>query len=186
MEDSARLSWICRTTGGSIGSENHTEIPTTLPFVSQLILQAHRLLNAAVQTAEVALQRNRRRRWHCCCDCWPMKAMKAYGGVNVYIHVFLTWSLVGGEWSPSRFCHFTPGTHWIGGCVDPRADLDDVEKRKFLTLPGLELRPLGRPARSQSLYRLHYPGSLVVTVIIIIIIIIRYHELVVLQVLATI
>jgi hypothetical protein len=31
--------------------------------------------------------------------------------------------------------------------VDPRADLDDVVKRKFLTLPGLELRPLGRPAR---------------------------------------
>jgi hypothetical protein len=43
--------------------------------------------------------------------------------------------------------------------VAPRAGLDDVEKRKFLTLPVLELRPLGRPARSQSLYRLRYPGS---------------------------
>jgi hypothetical protein len=32
------------------------------------------------------------------------------------------------------------------------------EKRNFLTLPGLELRPLDRPACSQSLYRLHYPG----------------------------
>jgi hypothetical protein len=31
---------------------------------------------------------------------------------------------------------------------------------KFLTLPGLELRPLGRPARSQLPYRLNYPGSL--------------------------
>jgi hypothetical protein len=41
--------------------------------------------------------------------------------------------------------------------VDPRAGLDDVEKRKYLTLPGLELRPLGRPACSQSLYRLRYP-----------------------------
>jgi hypothetical protein len=30
--------------------------------------------------------------------------------------------------------------------VDPRAGLDDMEKRKLLTLPGLELRPLGRPA----------------------------------------
>jgi hypothetical protein len=29
-----------------------------------------------------------------------------------------------------------PGTHWIRGWVDPRAGLDDVEKRKFLTLPG--------------------------------------------------
>jgi hypothetical protein len=37
--------------------------------------------------------------------------------------------------------------------VDPRAGLVDVEKRKLLTLPELELRPLGRPARSQSLYR---------------------------------
>jgi hypothetical protein len=28
--------------------------------------------------------------------------------------------------------------------VDFRAGLDDLEKRKFLTLPGLELRPLGQ------------------------------------------
>jgi hypothetical protein len=42
--------------------------------------------------------------------------------------------------------------------VDPRVGLNDVEKRKFLTLPALELRPLGRSARSQSLYRLRYPG----------------------------
>jgi hypothetical protein len=44
--------------------------------------------------------------------------------------------------------------------VNPRASPDDVEKRKFLTLLGLKLRPLSRPARSQSLYRLLYPGSL--------------------------
>jgi hypothetical protein len=43
--------------------------------------------------------------------------------------------------------------------VGPRAGLADVEKRKFLTLPGLELWSLGRPARSQLLYRLRYPGS---------------------------
>jgi hypothetical protein len=42
--------------------------------------------------------------------------------------------------------------------VSPRVGLDDVEKIKFLTLPGLELRPLCRPARSQSLYRLWYLG----------------------------
>jgi hypothetical protein len=35
-----------------------------------------------------------------------------------------------------------PGTDWIGGWVDPRASLDDLEKRKFLTLPGLELQPV--------------------------------------------
>jgi hypothetical protein len=36
-------------------------------------------------------------------------AMKAYGEVNIYVHVFLTSGLVGGEWSASRPCRFTPG-----------------------------------------------------------------------------
>jgi hypothetical protein len=79
--------------------------------------------------------------------------MKAYGEVNVYIHIFLTSALVRGEWSPSRPCRFapeerTPGTYWVGGWVGPRAGLDDLEKRKFLTQPGFELQPLSRPARS--------------------------------------
>jgi hypothetical protein len=90
--------------------------------------------------------------------------MKTYGGVDVQIHIFLTSALAGGVWSASRPGRFTaeeraPGTHWTGGWVDPRAGLNDVVKRKLFTLPGLELRPLGRPARSQSLYRLRYPDS---------------------------
>jgi hypothetical protein len=90
--------------------------------------------------------------------------MKTYGGVDVHTHVFLTSALVGGEWSDSHPGRFTPGerapgTHWIGGWVNSRTGMDDVEKRKLLTLPGLELRPLGRPARNQSLYRLSCPGS---------------------------
>jgi hypothetical protein len=40
----------------------------------------------------------------------------------------LTSALVGGEWSASRPCRFTPGTHFIGGWVDSRAGLDDMEK----------------------------------------------------------
>jgi hypothetical protein len=81
------------------------------------------------------------------------------GGVDVCSHIFLTSALVGGEWYASRPGRFipwerAPGTHWIGDWVGPRAGLDDVEKRKFLTLAGLEFRPLGRPAPSQSLYRL--------------------------------
>jgi hypothetical protein len=76
---------------------------------------------------------------------------------------FLTSTLDGGEWLASRSSHFTPGekapgTHRIGGWVGPRTGLDDVERRKTLPLPGLELRPLGRPACSQSLYRLGYPA----------------------------
>jgi hypothetical protein len=88
--------------------------------------------------------------------------MKVYGGCidPHFLELGTSW-----RWVVSftlRLLYFrgkTRGTHWIGGWVDPRAFLDDVEKRKFLTLPGLELRHLDRPARSQSLYRLRYPGS---------------------------
>jgi hypothetical protein len=62
--------------------------------------------------------------------------MKTYRGVDVWIHVFLTSVLVGGEWTTSRPGRFTPGERalnslWTGGWVGPRAGLDDVEKRKF-------------------------------------------------------
>jgi hypothetical protein len=82
-------------------------------------------------------------------------AMKAYGGVDVYIHNLLTSALVGGEWWASRLCRFTTGgapvpLYRLGG---PQSR-SGLVKRKFLTLPGLEPRPLGRPACSQSLYRL--------------------------------
>jgi hypothetical protein len=68
-------------------------------------------------------------------------------GSGCIIHIFLTSALVGSEWSTSRPGRFTPGerapgTHWIGGLMDLRAGLDDLEKRKFLTLPGLELQPV--------------------------------------------
>jgi hypothetical protein len=79
--------------------------------------------------------------------------------------LFLTSGRVGGEWLASRPGRFTPGervpgTNWIGGWMRPRTEFDDVKKGEFLNLPGLKLRPLCRPARSQSLYRLRrYPGS---------------------------
>jgi hypothetical protein len=70
--------------------------------------------------------------------------MKAYGGVDVQTHIFLTSVLAGDEWPASHPGSFipgewAPGTHWIGGCMDPRAGLDVVEKKKFLTSPGLKL-----------------------------------------------
>jgi hypothetical protein len=76
----------------------------------------------------------------------------------MYRFIFLlTSALVGGEWSVSRIGRFTPeerasSIHWIEDLVDPIAGLNQVEKRKLLTLSGLELRSLGRPACSQSLY----------------------------------
>jgi hypothetical protein len=59
--------------------------------------------------------------------------MKAYGGVDVKIHILLTSAPTGGQWSASCPGRFTTGekvlgTHWKGGLVNPRGSLDDVEK----------------------------------------------------------
>jgi hypothetical protein len=70
--------------------------------------------------------------------------MKKYDGVDIWIHISSISTLVGSEWSASRPGHFIPeeripGSHWIVGWMNPRTGLDDVKKRKFLTLSGLEL-----------------------------------------------
>jgi hypothetical protein len=74
--------------------------------------------------------------------------MKMYGRVDTEIHIFLTLALVEGEWLASRPCCFTPretapSSHWIGGWVG--ASLDDREKLKFFTLPGLKAVPTALP-----------------------------------------
>jgi hypothetical protein len=71
--------------------------------------------------------------------------MKTYRGLAAYSLVFLILVLVQGEWSAPH-----PGTNWIGGWMGPRVGLDPT---------ALELRPLCRCARSQSLYRQGYRGS---------------------------
>jgi hypothetical protein len=55
--------------------------------------------------------------------------MKGYVVVDLYIHIFLTSALAGGQWSASRRCRFTPGesgpcTHWVEGWVNPSAGMD--------------------------------------------------------------
>jgi hypothetical protein len=50
---------------------------------------------------------------------------------------FLTLALDGGERSGSCPGHFTsveiaPNTYWTGGWVDPRANMDAVEKKKVI------------------------------------------------------
>jgi hypothetical protein len=68
--------------------------------------------------------------------------MKRYGRMDVQIHVFVTSTLIGGEWSASRSCLFTPEKEIS---VDPRTSVNDLKKRKFLALPELEFRPLVCP-----------------------------------------
>jgi hypothetical protein len=75
--------------------------------------------------------------------------MKTYGGVCIDLH-FLDLG-TSCRWVVSLTLPVAlpsgkqpPGTQWIGGWVDPRTCPDNVEKSKFLTLPGLELRVLGR------------------------------------------
>jgi hypothetical protein len=63
-------------------------------------------------------------------------AMKMYEGMEVQVHAFLTSELGGGEKSGSCLSYFTkkeknPSTHWIGGQVSPRANLDVVSKRNI-------------------------------------------------------
>jgi hypothetical protein len=81
----------------------------------------------------------------CPCALAEHHAMKAYWGVEVYLHVFLTSVPDGGEWSASRPGRFTPGekaagTHWIGGWVGPRAGLDDGGEKNSQPLPDYEYK----------------------------------------------
>jgi hypothetical protein len=81
-------------------------------------------------------------------------AMKTCGGVDLYLPVFLTSALFGGERSASRPCRFIPverappRAHYVAGWVGPRTSLDDMQKLRFLTLRELELRILDRPVHS--------------------------------------
>jgi hypothetical protein len=89
--------------------------------------------------------------------------MKVYGGVDMQIRTFLTSTIIEHEWfsftsRPQR----APGTNLIRGWVGPKTGLEDVEIRKILPQPGLELGSFGRPARSQSVQRLRHPGSIYV------------------------
>jgi hypothetical protein len=86
--------------------------------------------------------------------------MKAYGGVDVYIHVFLTSAIVGGEWLVSRPGRFAPGVktprNTYRKLCGPRSRSEPSERRgEEKNLAPTRTRtptPPGRPARSNSLY----------------------------------
>jgi hypothetical protein len=78
----------------------------------------------------------------------PILAIKAYGGVKVYVHPIVTLSFDGGTWLWSRPCCFTPqqttcGTHWTGGCMDSRAGNKWMETEMVLDSPGNSCTLLG-------------------------------------------
>jgi hypothetical protein len=85
-----------------------------------------------------------------------------YGGVE--IHIFLASALVGGEWSASRPCRFPPGKEppvpillEVGWTPEP---VWTIWRSENIYLTGTRTSaPPGRPASSQSLYPLSYPGS---------------------------
>jgi hypothetical protein len=58
----------------------------------------------------------------------------------------------------------------LGKWVSLRAREDNMEKRRFFILPGLELQSLAGPALSQPLYRLRYCATIKKKIIIITII----------------
>lgn len=59
--------------------------------------------------------------------------MKAYRGVEVKLHSFITSALDGGQWLSLDAGRFTPGkntgSYWAGRCVEPKAGLDVSGKR---------------------------------------------------------
>lgn len=57
----------------------------------------------------------------------PVQDMKAYEGVEVWLHPFSTSTLYVGEWSPLHLVCFATGTHWKGGRVGLKPVLETVE-----------------------------------------------------------
>jgi len=55
-------------------------------------------------------------------------AMMTYGGLEAYLHSFLTSELGGDAWSASRLGLFNPQQDRLGGWVVPRASSEEVAR----------------------------------------------------------
>jgi hypothetical protein len=85
-----------------------------------------------------------------------------YGGVDVQIQGFLTSEVVD-EWSVSGSGRFIPEERTaciqrLGRCAS-QSRSGPREDKKILPLTGLELQPVGRASRSQSLYQVQVSGG---------------------------
>jgi hypothetical protein len=91
----------------------------------------------------------------------PWKCMGEWLYRSYCLDVGTSWS----GWLASNPGHFIPrerasSTNWTGRWVGYRAGMDDIEIKPFLTLWGLELRPLCCPTHHHLQYWLLYSGSL--------------------------
>lgn len=73
----------------------------------------------------------------------PVHTVKTYRGNRGIAPLILNLALGGGECLALCFDHFTPpgrnpNTHWIGGCMVPRAILNTLENRKSLSHTGIQ------------------------------------------------
>jgi hypothetical protein len=85
--------------------------------------------------------------------------MKTYVGVDVQIHIFLTLALVGGEWSASRPPGKSPRYPFYRRLGGPQSWSGQYGEVKIFYPTGTRTpTPPCSPDRSQSLYRLSYPG----------------------------
>jgi hypothetical protein len=81
--------------------------------------------------------------------------MKAYGGVDVWFHVFLTPAVFGAEWADSEIqLLIRQKAGWA-----PERTGRCGEEESFYPI-GIRTQTPACPARSQWLYRLRYLGSL--------------------------
>jgi hypothetical protein len=79
----------------------------------------------------------------------PIQPCRLQGGEVQLVLIDLSQHLIGWVVSVSPRPLFTPGTHWTGGCVGPRADLDTETRGKILCLCQ-GLNPI-HPVCSQAL-----------------------------------
>jgi hypothetical protein len=79
----------------------------------------------------------------------PLHAMEALGGKEVQLLLIHDLGTRWGEWSALRHGRAftpgerTPGTHFRGGWMGPRAGLDTEDKGKILSLAG-DRSPIAR------------------------------------------